>query len=127
MKKRGIAVFSISAASGNGVTELMKYAFGELSKLPPITHFEPEADIFEEEFTDKTDKGFEITKDGEAYVISGRWIDAVGPSVNFADNERLQFFQIALINRGFIDALLDMGIKEGDTVRIGDLEFDFVW
>ena len=127
MKKRGFTVFPISAASGKGVEELMKYAFGELSKLPPIARFEPEADIFEEEFIDKTDKGFEITKDGEVFVISGSWIEAVGASVNFSDNESLQFFQSALINRGVIDALLDMGIKEGDTVRIGDLEFDYVW
>ena len=127
MKKRGFTVFPISAASGKGVPELMKYAFGELSKLPPIIEFEPEADIFEEEFIDKTDKGYEITKDGEVFVISGSWIEAVGASVNFADNESLQFFQSALINRGVIDALLDRGIKEGDTVRIGDLEFDFVW
>ena len=127
MQNRGYKVFPISAASGNGVSELMKFTMGELSKLPPIKEFEPETDIFEEDFTDKTDKGFEISIDNGVYVISGSWINAVGSGVNFSDSESLQFFQSALKNRGVIDALIEKGIKEGDTVRIGDLEFDFVW
>ncbi|MBR4172817.1 MAG: Obg family GTPase CgtA, partial [Clostridia bacterium] len=127
MNSRGYKVFPISAASNQGVDELMKYAYTELTKLPPIKKFEPEMDIFEETFIDKTDKGFEITIDNGIYVISGSWIEAVGASVNFSDNESLQFFQSALKNRGVIDELIEKGIKEGDTVRIGDLEFDFVW
>ena len=73
------------------------------------------------------DAGFEITKDGAVYVVSGSWIEAVGGSVNFSDNESLQYFQRALRQRGVIEALCNAGIHEGDTVRIGDLEFDFVW
>ena len=127
MEKRGYKVFLISAASQQGVSELMKYTMEELSKLPPIREFEPEIDILEDDFTDKTGKGFEITKDGSVYVISGSWIEAVGSSVNFSDRESLQFFQSALKNRGVIDALIESGIKEGDTVQIGDLAFDFIW
>ncbi len=127
MKKRGVKVFEISAATNKGVKELMKYTFEELSKLPPIQVYEPEMSIDELDFFDPTAKGFEISKDGGVYVVSGSWIEAVGGGVNFSDYESLQFFQRALMNRGVIDALADAGIKEGDTVRIGDLEFDFVW
>ncbi|MDD6735616.1 MAG: GTPase ObgE, partial [Clostridiales bacterium] len=127
MKKRGYAVFPISAATNKGVAELMKYTYTELQKLPPVKEFSVELDINEEEFIDKTDKGFEISRDGEVYVVSGSWIEAIGGSVNFSDNESLQFFQNSLKNRGVIDALVDAGIKEGDTVRIGNLEFSFVW
>ena len=127
MERRGYKVFPVSAALNKGISELMSYTFSELSKLPPIREFEPEIDIFEPEFTDKTDKGYAINIEDGVYVISGSWIEAVGASVNFSDNESLQYFQSALVNRGVIDELLDMGIKEGDTVRIGDLEFDFVW
>ena len=127
LKKRGYTVFPISAATGKGVDELMKRAYTELQKLPPVKEFPVELDIDEDKFIDKTDKGFEISRDGDVYVISGTWIEAVGGSVNFSDNESLQFFQNALKNRGVIDALVDAGIKEDDTVRIGDLEFSFVW
>ena len=126
MKNRGIEVFEISAATNKGIKELMMKTYEELTKLPPITVFEPEMDIYEEEFI-LDDKGYEITRDGEVYVISGSWIEAVGGSVNFSDSESLQYFQRALLNRGVIEDLVNMGINEGDTVRIGDLEFDFVF
>ena len=127
IEKRGYKVFEISAATGKGVHELMKHAYAELIKLPPIQIFEPEMDIEEDMFADTSAPGFEVTVEDGVYVVSGSWIEAVGGSVNFSDEESLQYFQRALKNRGVIDALTDAGIKEGDTVRIGDLEFDFVW
>lgn len=127
MKKRGIEVFEMSAATNKGVSELMNKTYEELSKLPPIAIFEPEMDINEEEYIMEDDKGYEIMRDNAVYVISGSWIEAVGGSVNFSDRESLQYFQRALLRRGVIEDLINMGIKEGDTVRIGDLEFDFVF
>lgn len=127
MKKLGYPLFEISAATGKGVNDLMKAAFSELQKLPPIQIYEPEMDIEEGFLIDTTEKGFEVSKDQDVFVVSGTWIEAVGGSVNFSDEESLQYFQRALKNRGVIDALAEAGIQEGDTVRIGDLEFDFVW
>ncbi|MBR3792042.1 MAG: Obg family GTPase CgtA, partial [Clostridia bacterium] len=127
IQKLGYPLFEISAATKKGVNELMKFAFSELQKLPPIQVYEPEMDIDEGFEIDVTDKGFEITMDEDVFVVSGSWIEAVGGSVNFSDEESLQFFQRALKQRGVIDALAQAGINEGDTVRIGDLEFDFVW
>lgn len=127
INKLGYPLFEISAATGKGVEELMKFAYEQISKLPPILTYEPEMDIDEGFEIDTADIGFKVTKDNGVYVVSGSWIEAVGGSVNFSDEESLQFFQRALKNRGVIDALIDAGIKEGETVRIGDLEFDFVW
>ena len=127
MKKRGYTLFEISAATGAGIGELMKHACGLLAKLPPVTVYESEMSIDEVNTINPDDAGFEITKDGAVYVVSGSWIEAVGGSVNFSDNESLQYFQRALRQRGVIEALSNAGIHEGDTVRIGDLEFDFVW
>ena len=126
MKSRGYKVFPISAATGQGVDELMKYAYEELSKLPPMIVFEPEMDIEEEEYI-MDEKGFEITKEDDAYRVSGPWIEAVGGGINFDDNESLSYFQRALLNHGVIEALIEAGVQEGDTVRIGDLAFDFVY
>lgn len=127
LKKRGYEVFSISAATGKGVDELMHAVYEKLSSLPPVQIFEPEMDIDEDEFVDKTSAGFDVRNENGVYVVFGSWIEAVGGSVNFSDEESLQYFQRALKNRGVIDALVEKGCKEGDTVRIGDLEFDFVW
>lgn len=126
-KEKGYEVFEISAAQNKGVTELMKHVYTKLSELPPIQVFEPDFDLEEEVMDILNDKGYEITRDNEVYVISGSWIEAVGGSVNFSDRESLQYFQRALVRKGVIDALVEEGIQENDIVRIGDLEFEFVW
>lgn len=125
MKKRGYEVYPISAATGAGVDELMQKVYEELSKLPPIQIFEPEADI-EEEF-DMNDDGFTVRRENEYFIVEGSWIEAVGGSVNFSDNESLAYFQRALLNKGVIEELINMGIQEGQIVKIGDLEFEFVY
>ena len=127
MEKRGHKVFTISAATGKGVDELMKYTYEELKKLPPIITFEPQVDLEAERFVDKSGKGFEITREGDTFIITGSWIEAVGNSVTFDDNESLGYFQRALINRGVIEELVNMGIEEGQMVQIGDIEFEFVY
>lgn len=127
MKKRGYEVFEISAATGKGVDALMKKTFEELQKLPPIIVYEPQVDIEAERVVDKSGKGFEISMEDGRYVITGSWMEAVGNSVTFDDNDSLAYFQRQLINRGVIEELIDMGIKEGDIVAIGDLEFEFLY
>lgn len=126
MHKRGYEVYPISAATGKGVEELMQKVYEELSKLPPIQIFEPEMDIEAEEF-DADDSGFKVRRENEYFVVEGSWIEAVGGSVNFSDNESLSYFQRALLNRGVIEELINMGIQEGQIVKIGDLEFEFVY
>ena len=126
MEKRGVEVFSISAATNKGIDALMNKVYEELSKLPPVVIFEPEMDIEEDIFADDG-KGYTIRRENESYVIEGPWIEAVGGSVNFSDRESLQYFQRMLLKRGVIEDLVEMGIKENDNVIIGDLEFDFVF
>ena len=126
MKKRGHTVFEISAATQKGVKELMNKTYEELSKLPPIQIFEPEMTIDEEEFF-ADDAGFVVRRENETFVVEGPWIEAVGGSVNFSDRESLQYFQRMLLNHGVIDALVEKGIKEGQIVKIGDLEFEFIF
>lgn len=125
--RRGLTVYEISAATGNGVSELMMKTYEELSKLPPIITFEPQVDLEAERFVDKSGKGYEIHRENDTFVITGSWMEAVGGSVTFDDNESLAYFQRALINRGVIEELINMGIKEGQIVRIGDIEFEFVF
>jgi GTP-binding protein len=47
-------------------------------------------------------------------------------SVNLDNYDSLQYFQRALRRRGIIDALKEKGIQNGDTVRINDMEFEFI-
>ena len=69
---------------------------------------------------------FKITIEDGVYVLSGSVADSLLDRVNLDDYESLQYFQRALKRAGIIDALREKGIHDGDTVRIGDWEFDFV-
>ncbi len=126
MKRRGYEVFPISAATQKGVKELMNKTYEELSKLPPIQIFEPEMSIEEEEFQEEG-KGFNVRRENEYFVVEGPWIEAVGGSVNFSDRESLQYFQRMLLKQGVIEELVQKGVEEGQIVKIGDLEFEFVY
>ena len=124
MKKRGYPVFEISAATGNGVSDLMKYVYRELENIPK----EPLYDVIEvvPEVDNKTDD-FTVTVENGVYVVEGGYIEYLINSTNFDDNESVQHFQTALKRKGIIAALEEKGIEENDTVRMYDIEFDFVY
>ena len=46
-------------------------------------------------------------------------------SVDFEDMESIQFFQKTMQNEAVFDKLREMGIEDGDTVKIYDIEFEF--
>ncbi len=124
MKKRGYPVFEISAATGNGVKDLMKYVYRELENIPKeplydVIEVVPEVDNKSDDFTVRVENG--------VYVVEGGYIEYLIDSTNFDDNESVQHFQTALKRKGIIAALEEKGIEENDTVRMYDIEFDFVY
>ena len=60
------------------------------------------------------------------FVVSGRGLERLIDSVNFSDQESLNWFHHTLRRLGVIERLRRAGAGEGSTVRIGDMEFDFV-
>ncbi|MGI6085561.1 MAG: GTPase ObgE [Acetivibrionales bacterium] len=124
MEDRGYKVFEISAATNQGVDDLIRYTYEQLKVLPDIVLFDPEQEI--EIVPDKDEPKFTVRRENEAYVVEGPWIDRILGSVNLNDRESLQYFQRVMKNIGVIEALEEKGISEGDTVRIGEIEFDYV-
>jgi GTP-binding protein len=124
MESRGYKVFEISAATNQGVDDLMRYTYEQLKTLPEVVLFDPEEEI--EILPEKDEPKFTIRRENEIYVVEGSWINKILGSVNFDDRESLQYFQRVMKNMGVIEALEEKGIEEGDTVRIGEIEFDFI-
>ena len=125
VEEMGYKVFPISAATNSGIKEMIYYVAAQLRELPdtaPMTDGQPEAvyTVQEEE------EPFTIRKEGKVYIVEGSWVNKVIGSTNFGVYESLQYFQRALKSKGVIEALEEMGIQEGDTVRIDDTEFDYV-
>ena len=117
-------VFVISAAARIGIQELKDKVTELVSKLPPVVLHD---DIEEEKvYRFEKEEQFKIDIHDGVYEITGTWAQVVMESTNFDDPDSLSYFQRSMINAGVIDALRKAGINEGDTVKIGPLEFDFV-
>jgi GTP-binding protein len=122
MDKRGIKIFKISAATNQGMRELMIYASSILDTIPV-------EEIEEEEYYIPEEKHFtyEISKSEDGvFEIEGSFVDRLLQSVNIYDTESLQYFHRVLEKKGIIQQLKVMGINNGDLVRMNDFEFDFV-
>ena len=119
-KNVGHKVFQISAVTSKNVQELVNCVFERVQNVPAV-------EIPVEVFVEREDNTplFEVHKDGRVYVITGNFVEGLLNSCNFEDVESMSYFQRTLRSRGIIDALHEMGIQEGDTVRISDTEFDF--
>ncbi len=123
-EKEGIKVFPISAVSGQGVRELLYHVKELLSKCPKETlvyeqEFDPSLIAFKDEpYT------IEIAEDG-AYVVEGPKIDKMLGYTNIDSEKGFLFFQRFLKEQGVLAALEEMGIEEGDTVRMYGNEFDY--
>ena len=112
------------AAIAHGTDALINRCAALLARLPALPAFEPEPAPPPTPAGDARD--IRIARSGDAYEVDAPWLLPVVQSVNFDDYESLQYFQRVLQSSGVIAALTDAGVSEGDTVRIFDIEFDFV-
>ena len=117
-------VFSVSAVKGEGLEEVIREIFGILRELPepkPIEH---------EEFTyEKADPtSFTVTYDEEdnVYIVDGEIVKLLSRNVVLDDMDSLAYMQKTLKNYGVLSELRRKGAKDGDTVIIGEIEFDFI-
>ena len=122
--EQGIQLFVISAATRQGLDNLVQTVYNELQKLPPVTIYEPE---FVEKVEVADGNKFEIHRaDDAAFEIDAPWLLDILYTSDIDDYSSLQYFQRRLQASGIIDKLKEMGVKEGDTIRIDDFEFDYV-
>ena len=121
---KGIQVFAISAVSGQGIKELL-YHVQELLKTCPdeITIYEPEFDPALRFFDDEPFT-VELNEDGE-YVVEGPRIEKMLGYTNIDSEKGFLFFQRFLKEQGILKQLEELGIQEGDTVRMYGLMFDY--
>ena len=123
---KGIKVFPISAVSGKGVKELL-YAVRDM--LDSIDE-EPTVfarEFFTEDILDNPDEPFIISRgDDASFIIEGPRIDRMLGYTNLDSERGFNYFQKFMHENGIIEQLKNMGIKEGDTVKVGGyLEFDY--
>lgn len=123
MEDEGYTVMAISAAAHKGIQEVINYTTRMLSELPEEE--DEDYDYLDLDEVRKVDN-IEITVDGGVYIVEGMYVRKIVGSTNFDDYESLQYFQRALRKSGIIEMLEEKGIKEGDTVHMYGVEFDYI-
>ena len=119
----GFAFLELSAATNQGVRELVMKTWEMLQELPPVFVYEPEFVPVEETVTERD---ITIEKVEDYYVVGGAWVEKIMSSVNVDDYESRMYMDRMLKNAGVYDRLEQMGVQEGDFVVIGELEFEYV-
>ena len=114
----------VSAATGEGLSELIRYSAERLKELPEMTVYEAEYEP--EDAYVGGGKETVIKRENDKFIVEGEWLFNLMGQINFSDNESLNFFQRVLYRSGIFEELEKKGCKDGDIVSIYDFEFDFV-
>ncbi len=121
-KELGFPLYLISAATHQGVKELLQEITRTLPALPPVTVYEaeyvpPAPEIDAEPEIHRHDDG--------AWVVEGAWLERLMGDINFADYESRMYFDRALRQAGLFERLEALGIGDGDTVSLYGFEFEY--
>jgi GTP-binding protein len=123
MEAKGYKVFPISAATSGGLKELLYYVSQKLDEIPDTILSDDTED--EVVYTAGEEEPFQIHKENEIFVVEGNWVRKLVNSTNFNDYESLQYFQRTIKRKGVVESLESLGINEGETVKMYDLEFEY--
>lgn len=121
-KEKGLEIFKISAVTGMGVGELIKHVAELLKTLPKENLIEYED---KKVYKLEEENNYTIRKEDGKYIIEGNPVERIMKRVNIADNESLYYLQKHLDELGVNQKLIEMGIKEGDIVKISDYELEW--
>lgn len=116
-------VYLISAATRQGIEQLIKAVYEKLQTLPKMEKLDYEP----YEYPDRDTTSFTITRDDDGgFDVSGGLIEELARNVVLDSYDSFTYFQRKMKDEGVIKALRKAGAKDGDLVRVLDLEFEFV-
>ncbi len=123
-KEKGIEIYKISAATGEGIEELLKHVSEILKTLP-------KEDVVEvvggkKVYTLEDEIPFTITREDGMWIVDGPGVQKIMRRVNLEDNESMYYFQKCLDELGVNKALKEAGVKQGDTVKVVDWELEWM-
>ena len=123
VEAKGMPFYEISAAAQKGVRDLVYAAARALADLPPITVYEPT--YVERPPQVDMSQPLSITREDDVWIVEGPWLERLMANVNFGDYESRNWFDKMLRESGLFQRLEEMGIEDGDTVSMYDLEFEY--
>ena len=121
-KEKNMEIYKISSVTGEGINEILDVISKTLKTLPYEELFEIEDKVV---YNLEEEEKFKIEKISNKFVITGKAIERLMGRINIDDNESMYYFHKSLTNLGIDEKLKQMGIKEGDIVKILDYELEW--
>lgn len=122
---KGYKVFPVSAPINLGVEKVLAEAAAMLQTIEPEVQeyetFDPERDDQDPTYRDIT-----ISRDNEVFVLAGKQLEKIFNSTNFNDMGSLRYLYKHIESKGVFEKLKEMGLEEGDLIRIQDYEFEYL-
>ncbi len=128
VEDKGFKVMPMSAAAGTGVKELIEEAYKALLEAeadPSDEDEEYEYFDFESDDFDPDYRKVFAEFDGESYSIYGTQLEKIFNSTNFNDFGSRRYLFRYIENSGIYDTLKEMGMEEGDTIKLFGMEFEY--
>lgn len=128
VESKGYKVFPMSAPINIGVREVLAEAASQLQRLSEEPPEDDEYEMFDFE-ADEQDPDYRVVKvtfDGRNYVLEGRQLEKIFNSTNFNDAGSLRYLYKYIEKSGAVEKMREMGIEDGDTIRIEDFEFEYL-
>ncbi len=122
-KQKNMEIYAISAATGQGVKELMKRVSEVLKELPKEDLIEIEK--AKKIYTLEEKEDIIVKKEDKMFIVSGKVVEKLMRTINLEDNESLHYFHRRLNELGINQRLKELGIKDGDIVQISDYELEW--
>ena len=119
----GYEFFEMSAVTHEGTRELIKECARRLAELPPIASYE--ADYVPPEPVIDTSEELEIRQFDDMWIVEGPWLQRLVATINFGDYESRMYFDKVLREAGVFERMEKMGVRDGDTVSMYDLMFEY--
>ena len=126
-EEKNLKLFKISAATKEGIDELIEYVAQELKTIPKedIVQVDEMYGVEDETVDQEWNISKEQRKDGIYYIVTGAPIERLMSKVNVFDIESRQYMQKVLKQLGVIDRLKEMGITHGDYIEIEGYQLEY--
>ena len=124
-KEQGLDVFPVSAATKQGLGDLMEHVYKMLQQHVEEPAEETAEKVYTAEADDSDDVTIKRDMTGKGFIVSGKALEKLVAMTNFGNDEAIRRFQYIWRLKGIDEKLREKGIKEGDTVYIGEMEFEY--
>ena len=118
-------VYEMSAINGEGINKIILTLADMLDEIPKSNLYNDEKFESHVIYKFKEEKPYKITKENDAWVISGKEIEKLLIMSRLDTDEAILRFSNKLRKMGIDDELKELGAKDGDDIRIMDYEFEF--